>query len=225
MGMRGLRGRRCVCSRVLARFRCRMRSVGCGFWSVWRAEFVYTIPLAVRLRGELDRVALEGALGDVVERHESLRTIFPERGGVPRQEVLSASAAGVGLSVSAVSEEELSGALTAAACIGFDLSREVPLRAHLFVLGEREHVLLLVLHHIAGDGWSLSPWGATLGSFTGRGVRVVRRRCCASGAVCRLYAVAAERTGDESEGESAISRQLSFWRDRLLGCRIRLSSV
>src|SRR5262249_9310810 len=61
----------------------------------------YTIPLAVRLRGELDRVALEGALRDVVERHESLRTIFPERGGVPRQEVLSAAAAGVGLLASA----------------------------------------------------------------------------------------------------------------------------
>src|SRR5262245_55451767 len=125
----------------------------------------YTIPLAIRLRGELDRVALEGALDDVVERHESLRTIFPERAGVPRQEVLSAAAAGVGLSVSAVREAELSGALTAAASVGFDLSREVPLRAHLFVLGEREHVLLLVLHHIAGDGWSLAPLGRDLGEF------------------------------------------------------------
>src|SRR5262249_46283114 len=87
----------------------------------------YTGPLAARLRGELDRVALEGALRDVVERHESLRTIFPERGGVPRQEVLSAAAAGVVLLASAVSEAELSGALTAAASVGFDLSREVPL--------------------------------------------------------------------------------------------------
>src|SRR4029453_231701 len=120
---------------------------------------------AVRRRGELDRVARAGALGDVVERHESLRTIFPERGGVPRQEVLSASAAGVGLSVSAVSEEELSGALTAAAGGGVDFGGGGPLRAHVFVLGEREHVLLLVLHHIAGDGWSLSPLARDLGEF------------------------------------------------------------
>ena len=93
----------------------------------------------------------------MVDRHESLRTIFPERLGVPRQEVLAAGAARPRLLVAAVSEEELAGALTAAAGRGFDLSRELPLRAHLFALGEREQVLLMLLHHIAGDGWSLAP--------------------------------------------------------------------
>ena len=53
-----------------------------------RRSATYTIPLAVRLRGALDAAALEAALGDVVERHESLRTVFPERLGVPRQVVL-----------------------------------------------------------------------------------------------------------------------------------------
>ena len=128
-----------------------MRSAGCGSWIVWRAgSATYTIPLAVRLTGALDRAALEAALGDLVDRHESLRTIFPERLGVPRQEVLAAGTVRPRLLVAAVSEATLRGALSAAAGRGFDLSREVPLRAHLFALGEREQVLLILLHHIAG---------------------------------------------------------------------------
>src|SRR5262249_26714887 len=117
----------------------------------------YTIPLAVRLVGELDRGALAAALGDVVLRHESLRTVFPETGGVARQLIVEGSAARLGLEVAEVSEAELAGALAAAAQRGFELASGLPLRAHLFVLSQHEQVLLLVLHHIAGDGWSLAP--------------------------------------------------------------------
>src|SRR2546430_638988 len=85
-----------------------------------------------------------------------------ERDGVPRQEILAASASRVRLLLRDLREEELAGALASATQAGFDLSREVPLRAHLFALGAREHVLLLVLHHIAGDGWSLGPLGRDL---------------------------------------------------------------
>src|SRR5437660_12439357 len=78
----------------------------------------YTMPLAVRLRGALDVAALEAAVGDGVERRESLRTVFPERDGVPRQEVLEASASRVRLAVRGVGEEELSGALARATQAG-----------------------------------------------------------------------------------------------------------
>ena len=125
----------------------------------------YVIPLAVRLRGELNREALEAALGDVVERHESLRTIFPERDGVPRQQILDASAARPRLAVESVTEASLAEALASAARAGFDLSGEPPLRAHLFELAADEHVLLLLLHHIAGDGWSLAPLARDLSRF------------------------------------------------------------
>ena len=61
-------------------------------WFLYQMEgagATYNIPLAMRLEGELDVRALEQALGDVVERHEALRTVFPQEEGVPYQKVLS----------------------------------------------------------------------------------------------------------------------------------------
>ncbi|MDT0492866.1 amino acid adenylation domain-containing protein [Streptomyces griseus] len=117
----------------------------------------YRIPLAYRLHGELDGRALREAVADVVERHESLRTVFPEADGTPHQVVLDAESARPPLPVAVTGEAELREALRAAAGHVFDLTAELPLRAHLFRLGEREHVLLVLLHHIAADGWSLAP--------------------------------------------------------------------
>ena len=117
----------------------------------------YTIPMAVRLSGALDVAALDAALGDLVARHESLRTVFPETLGVPRQLILDTAAARPKLAVASVTEASLPDALAEAASQGFDLAGELPLRAHLFALGPSEHVLLLLVHHIAGDGWSLAP--------------------------------------------------------------------
>jgi hypothetical protein len=68
-----------------------------------------------------------------------------------------------------VSEGELGGSLTRAAQAPFDLERDLPLRAHVFVLGASEQVLLLVLHHIAADGWSLGPlWRDLSESYSAR---------------------------------------------------------
>ncbi|WP_282687668.1 MULTISPECIES: amino acid adenylation domain-containing protein [unclassified Streptomyces] len=117
----------------------------------------YRIPLAYRLHGELDSRALSEAIADVVERHESLRTVFPETDGTPHQVVLDAESARPPLPVFVSSEAELREALRAAAGHVFDLTAELPLRASLFRLGEREHVVLVLLHHIAADGWSLTP--------------------------------------------------------------------
>src|SRR5207237_25647 len=102
----------------------------------------YVIPVAVRLEGELDAGALERALWDVLSRHESLRTVFAEREGVARQEILAAHAVRPGLAVEQVSAAALAGVLERAAGAEFALDREVPLRAHLYGLSAREHVLL-----------------------------------------------------------------------------------
>ena len=190
----------------------------------------YTIPFAVRLTGELDRAALEGALNDVVGRHESLRTLFPERVGVPRQEILEPSAVRLELAVETASEAALPSALSAASRRGFDLASEPPLRARLYVLedgaagdraagaGPAEHVLLLLLHHIAGDGWSLSPlWRDLAGFYAAR----------LQGGTAQLPALPVQYAdytlwqrdvlGDEADASSALARQLAYWSERLQG--------
>ncbi len=183
----------------------------------------YSIPFAVRLTGALDRSALEAALNDVVARHESLRTLFPERLGVPRQEILAPSAARLSLAVERVSEASLAPALSAASRRGFDLASEPPLRAQLYALGENasgeaEHVVLLLLHHIAGDGWSLSPLWRDLAAF------YAARLSGGAAALPALPVQYADYTlwqqdvlGDERDASSALSRQLSYWSDRLKG--------
>ncbi|MEV5576184.1 amino acid adenylation domain-containing protein [Spirillospora sp. NPDC052269] len=117
----------------------------------------FNMPVALRLNGPLDASALEAALADVVTRHEALRTIFPDIAGTPRQLVLDPSAARPRLSVTETSADALPLALASVVGQGFDLSAEPPLRAALFRLSADEHVVLLVMHHIAGDGWSMAP--------------------------------------------------------------------
>nr|WP_238782902.1 non-ribosomal peptide synthetase [Streptomyces monomycini] len=111
------------------------------------------IPLAVRLTGEVDVTALEVAWSDVVARHETLRTRYPEDGGSARQEILAAVPARI--PVTAVAEETVDAALAAEAARGFRLDTELPWRVTLFEVSPAEHVLLIVVHHIAADGWSM----------------------------------------------------------------------
>ena len=156
-------------------------------WFLYQMEgagAAYNIPLALRLEGELDVRALEQALGDVVERHEALRTVFPQEEGVPYQKVLEGEEAKPQLRIESVREEELSERLAEAASVGIELERELPLRVWLFRLeeDERRYVLMLVLHHIAGDGWSLHPLGRDLEEAYGARIKDADDR---SGSHCR----------------------------------------
>ncbi|KOG33449.1 non-ribosomal peptide synthetase [Streptomyces resistomycificus] len=118
----------------------------------------YHIPLAVRLTGAaLDPDALRAGLADVVTRHEILRTVYPDADGTPRQRLLDPAQARPRLHVESVAETELPDRLAELAGHEFLLTEDAPFRAHLLVLGPEDHVLLLVLHHIAADGWSLEP--------------------------------------------------------------------
>src|SRR6202030_3899209 len=120
------------------------------------------------------------------------------------------------LAVVEVREEELAGVLATAAGAEFALDREPPLRAHLYGLSAREHVLLLVLHHIAGDGWSLGVLLRDVARCYGA------RRAGEAPGLAPLAVQYADYTlwqqevlGSESEKGSAISRQLAFWREHL----------
>ncbi|MFI0348970.1 amino acid adenylation domain-containing protein [Actinomadura sp. 9N407] len=178
----------------------------------------YNMPLALRIRGALDPAALQDALGDVVTRHESLRTILPDSGGVPRQLILDPAAARPELEIVDTTAAELPARLGMAAGYAFDISAEPPLRAHLFRLGPDDHVALLLMHHIAGDGWSMAPLARDV--IVAYGARV-------SGAVPEWAPLPVqyadyslwqrELLGSEDDPGSLVSRQIAYWRGALAG--------
>ena len=89
-----------------------------GLWFINQLEgpsATYNVPIVLRLRGSLDIDALRAALHDVVGRHETLRTMFPDADGVPYQRMLDASDAGIGLETRPVGETDLVAAVEAAA--------------------------------------------------------------------------------------------------------------
>jgi amino acid adenylation domain-containing protein len=129
-------------------------------WFVQKLEGpspTYNIPLVWRLAGTLDGESLRLAIADLVGRHESLRTVFPEIDGSPYQLILAADQALPTLAVVEVEQDGLQAAVENAVSHVFELESELPIRAWLFALERDLHVLVLVLHHIAGDGWSVKP--------------------------------------------------------------------
>ncbi|MEU9167206.1 amino acid adenylation domain-containing protein [Streptomyces sp. NPDC048420] len=127
-------------------------------WVLYQVEgpsATYNIPSAWRLSGDLDVAALRAAVHDLVVRHETLRTVFPDEEGRARQLVLAPGE--VFFEVEDVDADRLAERLAQAGAYGFELDREPPLRVHVFRTSEREWTLLLLLHHIAGDEWSEAP--------------------------------------------------------------------
>ena len=141
-------------------------------WFLYRLEgpnASYNIPMALRIEGALDHEALETALADVMAQHESLRTIFQDRDGVPFQHILPTHQACCALAIEDITEADLAERLAVAAATPFQLAQEIPIRAWLFRIGPERHVLLLLLHHIAGDGWSMGPlWRDITRAYTAR---------------------------------------------------------
>ncbi|MEU6485709.1 amino acid adenylation domain-containing protein [Streptomyces sp. NPDC046887] len=178
----------------------------------------YNIPLALRLTGALDRDALRAALGDLVARHESLRTVFPEADGTPWQRVLTPEAAAPRVSLTPTDEAGLPELLRSAACHPFDLAGEPPLRAELFELSAEEHVLLLVVHHIAGDGWSLGPLAADLATaYTARTEGQAPEWAPLPVQYADYTLWQNELLGDHDDPDSLFTTQVDYWTRQLAG--------
>jgi amino acid adenylation domain-containing protein len=121
----------------------------------------FNIPVALELRGKLESAPLEQALKRIVDRHESLRTLIALRANGPVQKILAAPALrlpriDLGGMHSAEAENALQRHLTRLAAYRFDLATALPFEMRLFTLEEQRHVLAVVIHHAAFDGWSAS---------------------------------------------------------------------
>ncbi|MGW4354475.1 amino acid adenylation domain-containing protein, partial [Nocardia sp. NPDC004582] len=174
------------------------------------------VPVVLRVSGPLAAAALHAALRDVVARHETLRTIYPDGPDGPVQQVLAEGDAT--LVTAPITADEVVDRITAVVGRPFDLTTETPLRAAVFSLSPTDHVLVLVVHHISADGFSLGPLALDfLAAYRARrgGGAPAWVPLPVQYADYTLWQ--AERLGDDADPRSAAHRQLEFWRERLTG--------
>ena len=176
----------------------------------------YNLSRAIRLRGPLDTGSLERSLTEILRRHEVLRTQLVDTGGRPIQEVLPAGSfalplvdlAGLG------DDERVSEAQRRAqedAARPFDLARGPLIRGVLLRLGAEDHALVLSLHHVAADGWSMGILFAELSALYGA-FRDGRPSPLPELPV--QYGDFAAWQRAQLDGD-ALQRQLEYWKDRL----------
>ncbi|MBO0855780.1 MAG: amino acid adenylation domain-containing protein, partial [Nocardia sp.] len=187
------------------------------------ASAANNIPFAIRLRGPLNVQALQAAVGDVIERHETLRTVYPAVDGVGHQVILPAGESIPDLSPTPVTEDELPGWLADRMGTGFDVAAEVPLRIAVAELADDDHVLVVVVHHIAADGSSAAPFTKDL--LTAFLARRNRSRPAWQPLPVQYadYTLwQREMLGDENDPDSLLAKQIGYWRAALDGIPDRL---
>ncbi|WP_269902633.1 non-ribosomal peptide synthetase [Paracoccus onubensis] len=178
----------------------------------------YNIPLALQLTGALDADALEAALNDLLARHESLRTLFPAE-DTGHQLIQSPEAARLKLTrLEADDSDQALKLLRTEAAHSFDLASELPLRVSLIATTGDRHILLILLHHIAGDGGSMAPLAADLSrAYAARSAGHAPDWTSLSLQYADYALWQRDRLGDEDDPDSAMSAQIAYWRERLAG--------
>ncbi|HEU0078085.1 MAG TPA: condensation domain-containing protein, partial [Longimicrobiaceae bacterium] len=178
----------------------------------------YNMPFPLRLRGALDVGALEGALSELVRRHESLRTVFATVDGEPVQVIQPAGERRLDVidlrdRAESERETEVRRLLTEDAGRPFDLTRGPLLRTTLVRTGEADYTLLVNMHHIVSDGWSMGVLtrevSALYGAFSeGRPSPLPELEV--------QYADYAAWQRGWLVGET-LERQIAYWKERLGG--------
>ena len=182
-----------------------------------RADAAYSIPVGVRLKGSLNGAALQAAMNRVVARHEALRTCFGSVDGTPVQ-VVAAPEMGLALSHADLSnhadaEAELERLAAEEALAPFDLAHGPLIRARLIRLADDDHALLVTMHHIVSDGWSMS---VLVNEFSALYAAFSQGRPDPLPPLPIQYADYAVWQRRWITGE-VLQRQLDFWRNHLGG--------
>ena len=174
----------------------------------------YNIPFSVRLIGAIDVAALRAALNDVVARHEPLRTTVADVSGIACQQVTPAEPGLVELPVIEAADVGSTDTRDYARA-PFDLRAELPIRARLTRHSDDNHTLVVVIHHLAADGWSLAPLADDLAAAY---------RARHDGAAPRwselpagYRQISAERTAWLQRPDSGAAEQVSYWSQALAG--------
>jgi amino acid adenylation domain-containing protein len=175
----------------------------------------YHLPTALRLRGAFDPAALQAAVDAVVARHAVLRTVYVNDDGNPAQRVLPARPVAIGFIAMAAAADEpaLVARLRAEVERPFDLGRDPVLRVQLLALAPDDHVLLVTLHHIAADGWSIGVLARELSALYGAHAA---GQPAALAPLALQYGDFAAWQRDPSHGVQ-LERQLEYWRGQLAG--------
>ncbi|MFV0278725.1 MAG: amino acid adenylation domain-containing protein, partial [Parahaliea sp.] len=188
-------------------------------WFLWQLEQdspAYNVGGMARFVGELQADVLDAALQALIERHETLRTTFPEVDGVPQQRVQAT--AGVALVrhdlshlAAAGREPWLLALADREAHQPFDLVAGPLLRAHLVSFCEREHYLVLTLHHIVTEGWAMDIFARELATLYEAFVDGKPSPLAPLPVQYLDYSVWQRRWLESGEG----ARQLDYWRAQL----------
>ncbi|PBC40539.1 hypothetical protein CJ178_01975 [Rhodococcus sp. ACPA4] len=179
----------------------------------------YNIPIALRLTGELDTDAFRAALTDVVERHDTLRTVYPGSSDGPHQVVVPTGQVLRDFSpVDVAGESELLGRIERLASSGFDVTDEVPVRIALFRVGPEQHVLVIVVHHIAADGSSMPPLARdVMTAYTARANRRIPDWAALAVTYADYTLWQRRLLGVESDPGSLAGEELTYWQQALSG--------